>query len=178
MKTGKLVEIHQQKELTSGKFEGAIIYEGMVDNGDQGEIFVPKGQTPPAKDSDITYEVQETDFGNKLKIQKPGGFKGGFGGRKENPETNKSIQKQKALDVAERSVSNFKFESTKDYATNVLMVAARYYDWLSGKTEKEGKEVASSVKTGIPGVTFTGKPHASGGIPMEAEGGDPEWVNS
>jgi len=169
MKKGKVLVTEY---LKSYDYNGKTYYAHRIvlDNGDGGEYSsMSQDQNKFNVGEEVEYELtlgkEKQDGGrwpDKIKPASTGGGGSWSGGRKENPETNKSIQKQKALDVAERSVSNFKFESTKDYATNVLMVAARYYDWLSGKTEKEGKDLAESVKTGIPGVTTP----------------EPEWVNS
>jgi len=79
---------------------------------------------PPNVGEEIEYEIVDNGFGNEIKLPR----KGGPGFRKENPATQRSIERQKAAQIA--------FETMKvenQDAAPVLNLAELIYKWISQK---------------------------------------------
>ncbi len=137
MKTGLIINNDQKKEFTDGKWEGAKIFYITLDNGDEGEIFVPRGQAVPT--GTINYNLQETEYGNKIKIVKDQKGGGGFG--KADPAKSASIERQVALKEAVTFLGYFIAKGEKVTKVDVCNVADYFDDWLKKKPAKEVPKV-------------------------------------
>lgn len=67
MKTAKIVNVKAKKQLEFG-----TVYGVMFDNGDSGEAIE---KTEPKDGDEWTYDIEETQYGPKIKRAKEGGSK-------------------------------------------------------------------------------------------------------
>ena len=124
-KTAKITKVEFTKEYEGQ--HGKIFYHKLeLDNGDKGSIGT-KEKLPEkiAKGVEITYEVQESENGNKIKIVQKKDF------MKRTPASNASFALAYAKDVV---IGSWSEKSPKALVSDDLFkIADKMYNWLEDR---------------------------------------------
>jgi hypothetical protein len=130
-----IMDQNNQPKIWNGQHGVLFIMGVTFENGDAGEFMCKDSQKPSFSIGESTeYELNTTQYGNRIKKINPEFQKGG-GGRK-GPEERRSIERQTALnravDIHIAMLNNGTQSSINDLKTNAIV----FYDWIS-KTAEE-----------------------------------------